>query len=91
MSGAAHSEYYRLSYIPSSRSSYFLTRAVQSLRWFRTLMIYNPVRNKYIGSLKHLKSLYTFTDKSLQPVLAGFEQQFIPAVAKASAVVVNTK
>jgi hypothetical protein len=54
-------------------------------------MIYNPVRNKYIGSLKHLKSLYTFTDKSLQPVLAGFEQQFIPAVAKASAVVVNTK
>jgi len=63
----------------------------QSLRWFRTLMIYNPVRNKYIGSLKHLKSLYTFTDKSLQPVLAGFEQQFIPAVAKASAVVVNTK
>jgi hypothetical protein len=34
--------------------------------------------------LKHLKSLYTFTDKSVQVVLADFEQQFIPALAIAS-------
>jgi hypothetical protein len=31
-----------------------------------------------------LNSLYTFTDKSVQIVLADFEQQFIPALAKAS-------
>jgi hypothetical protein len=32
-------------------------------------------------SLKHLKSVHTFTNKSLQAVLADFEQQFIPEVA----------
>jgi len=40
---------------------------------------------RYVAcSLKHLQSLYTF-------VLADFEQQFIPAIAKASAVNSDTE
>jgi len=48
--------------------------------------------------LKHLESLYTFTDKSGQVpdklgqvVLADFEQQFIPALALASTVMPHAK
>ena len=40
-------------------------------------------------SLKHLNSLYTFPDNSGQVVLADSEQQFIPALAMLSAVVLN--
>jgi hypothetical protein len=39
----------------------------------------------FLCSFKHLISLHTFPEKSEQVVLADFEQQFIPALAIASA------